>query len=103
MVFWPTGQREPINRSVDPELRCQRGAKPLAAAHGRLSTAPCEPPGDCRPGEPAHNASTGRIAPALLTGAPPLGLESCSTLVIQVMDLGLIVPLAFLAGVLLLK
>jgi len=45
----------------------------------------------------------GRIAPALLTGAAPVGLESYSTLVIQVLDLGLIVPLAILAGVLLLK
>ncbi len=45
----------------------------------------------------------GRIGPALLNGAPPFGLESYSTLVIQALDLGLIVPLALLAGVLLLK
>jgi len=45
----------------------------------------------------------GRIVPALLTGAPPYGLESYTTLVIQALDLGLIVPLAILAGLLLLK
>jgi hypothetical protein len=45
----------------------------------------------------------GRIVPALLTGAPPVGLESNTTLFIQVMDLGLVVPLMVLAGVLLLR
>lgn len=45
----------------------------------------------------------GRILPALLNGTPPFGLESYATLVIQVLDLGLIVPLAFVSGVLLLK
>jgi len=45
----------------------------------------------------------GRIVPALFSDAPPFGLESYSTLVIQVLDLGLIVPLAVLAGVLLLR
>jgi hypothetical protein len=45
----------------------------------------------------------GRIAPALLTGAPPIGLGSNTTLFIQVLDLGLVVPVMFLAGVLLLK
>jgi hypothetical protein len=45
----------------------------------------------------------GRIAPALLEGTPPFGLESYATLVIQAMDLALIVPLAFLSGVLLLR
>ena len=44
----------------------------------------------------------GRIIPALLDGSPPIGLESYSTLVIQVLDLGLVVPLTFLSGVLLL-
>ncbi len=43
----------------------------------------------------------GRIVPGLLTGAPPVGLEANTTLFIQVLDLGLIVPAAFLAGVLL--
>jgi hypothetical protein len=45
----------------------------------------------------------GRIIPSLLTGQPPIGLESYSTLVIQTLDLGLIVPLAFLSGALLWK
>jgi hypothetical protein len=45
----------------------------------------------------------GRIVPPLLQDQAPLGLESYSTLVIQVLDLGLIVPLAMLAGVLLLR
>ncbi len=45
----------------------------------------------------------GRIAPATLQGSAPAGLESYSTLVIQTMDLGLIVPLAFVAGTLLLR
>lgn len=48
-------------------------------------------------------AWTGRIVPALLRRTPPFGLESYSTLVIQVLDLGLIVPLGLLAGVLLLR
>lgn len=43
----------------------------------------------------------GRIVPGLLSGEPPIGLEASTTLFIQVMDLGLIVPAAFLAGVLL--
>ena len=45
----------------------------------------------------------GRIAPTILNDSPPFGLESYTTLVIQVLDLGLVVPLAFLSGVLLLK
>jgi hypothetical protein len=44
----------------------------------------------------------GRIVPPLLDGSTPL-LENTTTLVIQFMDLGLIVPLAFLGGVLLLR
>lgn len=44
----------------------------------------------------------GRIVPSLLTDAVPFGLESYSTLVIQVLDLGLVVPLALLSGILLL-
>jgi hypothetical protein len=43
----------------------------------------------------------GRIVPALVSGQPPIGLESYSTLYIQVLDLGLIVPTAFLSGILL--
>lgn len=45
----------------------------------------------------------GRIVPSILGNQPPIGLESNTTLFIQVLDLGLIVPLAVLAGVLLLR
>jgi hypothetical protein len=45
----------------------------------------------------------GRLGPALLAGTPPVGLESYTTLVIQVLDLGIIVPAAILTGVLLLR
>lgn len=45
----------------------------------------------------------GRIVPALLAGTPPAGLESYSTLFVQAGDLGLVVPLAVLTGVLLLR
>jgi hypothetical protein len=45
----------------------------------------------------------GRIVPALISGTPPFGLESYTTLVIQVLDLGIIVPVALVAGLLLLK
>lgn len=45
----------------------------------------------------------GRIAPSLDGQGIPVGLDSSSTLFIQVLDLGLIVPVAVLAGVLLLK
>jgi hypothetical protein len=44
----------------------------------------------------------GRIVPPLLQGEVPI-LENTTTLVIQAMDLGLIVPLAILSGVLLLR
>jgi hypothetical protein len=45
----------------------------------------------------------GRIAPALLNGTAPVGIEHYTTLVIQVMDLGIIVPAALLSGILLLQ
>lgn len=45
----------------------------------------------------------GRILPSLGTNKPPVGLESYSTLFVQAGDLGLVVPLAFLAGILLLR
>jgi hypothetical protein len=45
----------------------------------------------------------GRIVPTYFDGSTPVGLESNTTLFIQVLDLGIIVPLGFLAGVLLLK
>jgi hypothetical protein len=48
-------------------------------------------------------AWTGRIMPALLTGAAPVGLESNTTLFIQAMDLGLLVPLMILSAVTLLQ
>lgn len=44
-----------------------------------------------------------RIFPSIIENTPPFGLESYTTLVIQVFDLGLIVPLSVLAGILLLK
>lgn len=46
-------------------------------------------------------AWTGRVSGALLN--PPAALENGTSMVIQAMDLGLIVPLAFLAGILLLR
>ncbi len=44
----------------------------------------------------------GRIAPGLLQNSTP-ALENSTTMVIQAMDLGIIVPLAFLSGILLLR
>lgn len=44
----------------------------------------------------------GRIVPPLLQGGTPI-LDNTTTLVIQAMDLGLIVPLALLGGILLLR
>ncbi|MBI9050920.1 MAG: hypothetical protein JEZ00_15975 [Anaerolineaceae bacterium] len=45
----------------------------------------------------------GRILPAIFQDTAPVGLEAAATLVIQSLDLGLIVPLGILAGVLLLR
>lgn len=45
----------------------------------------------------------GRIVPPLMTGGTPLGLEHYTTLVIQVMDLGLVIPVSILGGVLLMR
>lgn len=45
----------------------------------------------------------GRIIPPLINGTVPLGLEHYTTLVIQGMDLGFIVPAAFVSGVLLIN
>jgi len=45
----------------------------------------------------------GRIVPALVSGSAPVGLESYTTLIIQALDLGIIVPVAFLSGGLLLR
>jgi hypothetical protein len=48
-------------------------------------------------------AWSGRIVPALLANRPPYGLESYTTLIIQALDLGLVMPIAILAGILLWK
>lgn len=45
----------------------------------------------------------GRIGPSLLNKTIPLGLEHYSTLIIQAMDLGFVLPAAILSGVLLIK
>lgn len=45
----------------------------------------------------------GRIIPTIIDGSPPAGLEHYTTLVIQGLDLGFIVPAAFLSGILILK
>jgi hypothetical protein len=45
----------------------------------------------------------GKLAPTIFGEAIPVGLEHYTTLVIQAMDLGFIVPMAFVSGVLLLK
>jgi hypothetical protein len=44
-----------------------------------------------------------RIVPTLLAGSAPFGLDSYSTLFVQADDLGLVVQLAILSGVLLLR
>lgn len=45
----------------------------------------------------------GLVVPPMLTGAAPAGLESAITMVIQVLDLGVIVPTAILTALLLRK
>lgn len=45
----------------------------------------------------------GRIVPSLANNMVPFGLEHYTTLVIQAMDLGFIVPVAVLSGILLIK
>lgn len=45
----------------------------------------------------------GMIVPTIANGTVPAGLEHYTSLVIQGMDLGFIVPLAFISGVLLIK
>ena len=42
-----------------------------------------------------------RIVPPLMAGIPPIGLESYTTLVIQALDLGIIVPISVLTAILL--
>jgi hypothetical protein len=48
-------------------------------------------------------AWSGRIVPELFSGKPPYGLWSYTTLFIQVMDLGVVAPLAVVSGILLWK
>jgi hypothetical protein len=48
-------------------------------------------------------AWSGRIVPELFSGKPPYGLFSYTTLFIQVMDLGVVAPLAVVSGILLWK
>jgi len=45
----------------------------------------------------------GKIAPSVFASETPIGLEHYTTLVIQGMDLGIVVPTAFLSGILLIK
>jgi hypothetical protein len=45
----------------------------------------------------------GRIIPALMKAEPPVGIEQYTTLVIQALDLGFVVPAGFIAGILFLK
>lgn len=43
----------------------------------------------------------GRILPPLLAGTPPTGLEAYTTLVIQALDLGIVVPVSIVTAILL--
>lgn len=45
----------------------------------------------------------GRIVPAMISCTAPAGLESSTTLFIQFMDLGIVIPLSVVAGILLLR
>jgi hypothetical protein len=45
----------------------------------------------------------GKIVPSLLSDAPPAGLEHYTTLVIQALDLGFVIPVGILAGIFLIK
>jgi hypothetical protein len=45
----------------------------------------------------------GKIVPSLINGSVPVGLEHYTTLVIQAMDLGFVVPTAILSGILIMK
>jgi hypothetical protein len=48
-------------------------------------------------------AWTGRIIPGLFGGPLPVGLDTYTTIFVQVADLGLVMPVAFLSGILLLR
>lgn len=45
----------------------------------------------------------GKIVPSLFNDLPPDGIEHYTTLVIQAMDLGFVIPVSILAGILLMK
>jgi hypothetical protein len=45
----------------------------------------------------------GKIVASMVSGVPPIGLDHYTTLVIQGMDLGFVVPAAITGGILLLK
>ena len=45
----------------------------------------------------------GTVVPSIISGTAPAALEHYTTLVIQAMDLGFVVPTAFLAGILLIN
>jgi hypothetical protein len=45
----------------------------------------------------------GKIVPSLLSDAPPAGLEHYTTLVIQALDLGFVIPVGILAGIFVIK
>ena len=45
----------------------------------------------------------GTVVPSIISGTAPAALEHYTTLVIQAMDLGFVVPTAFLAGILLIQ
>lgn len=45
----------------------------------------------------------GKIAPSILEDKVPIGLEHYTTLIIQGMNLGIVVPTAILSGILLIK
>lgn len=45
----------------------------------------------------------GRIIPSIINGTTPVGLENYTTLVIQALDLGFIVPLSIVTGILLIR
>ncbi|HXN01699.1 MAG TPA: hypothetical protein VN973_07415 [Candidatus Dormibacteraeota bacterium] len=45
----------------------------------------------------------GRIVPSIATGAPPIGLESYTTLSVQAADLGIVIPLSIVTGILMLR
>jgi hypothetical protein len=45
----------------------------------------------------------GKIVPALFSDTPPEGIEHYTTLVIQALDLGFVIPVGILAGILIIK